>query len=165
MQNMENRVGEFLSSEDQVKALAGDKGFISSVAGGKATSEDYAKEFKRFGIELSDSEAEDMKSGVDKLIKAPSGAVEDEALKLIAGGNGHTISIRMPSKSEIKNGVLVGGAATTGVAGLASVVFLTAALATDNYSARDRLLKLSGISASAAAAALATTVAASKIPS
>ncbi len=164
MQNEEKKIGEFLSSEDRVKAFAADSEFINSVAGGTASPDDYAKEFKRFGIELSGSEAEQMKDGVDRIVKAPDGAVEDEALKLIAGGS-HSVSIKVPDRSEIRKSLLVGGAVTTGVAGLVSVAFLTAALATDNYSAKDRLLKLSGISASTAAAALATTAAVSKVPS
>ena len=86
MTSNEEKIKAFLNDEKKMKALLNDEEFINKVSSEEATAETYKEEFKKFDIELSDDEANQMKDTIVKIFKTPTEELRDEFLKGVSGG-------------------------------------------------------------------------------
>ena len=87
MKTREEIIKEFLKDEEKVQAMAKDEEFVIKVSEGKATSETYKEEFKKFGLELTDEEATRTADMIDKIQNNPPEELDDLSLGDITGGN------------------------------------------------------------------------------
>ena len=76
----------FFSDEEKVKALMNDEEFINKISGEQSTPEVYAEEFKKFGLELSEDEAEIIQKTISKIMSTPTDEIDDSFLESVAGG-------------------------------------------------------------------------------
>ncbi|MBR2579058.1 MAG: hypothetical protein IKE41_02840 [Clostridia bacterium] len=86
MKSNEEKVKEFFNDKAKIKELVNDEKFISKVSGGKATAETYIDEFKKFDVNLTESEAKKVCKTTDKILTLPVGKLDDESVANVVGG-------------------------------------------------------------------------------
>ena len=86
MTSNEEKIKAFLNDGKKMKALLNDEEFMNKVSNEEATAETYNEEFKKFDIELSDDEANQIKDIISKIFKTPAEELTDEFLKDVSGG-------------------------------------------------------------------------------
>lgn len=86
MKSNEEKVKEFFNDKSKIKGLANDEKFISKVSGGTATAQTYVDEFKKFDINLTKKEAEEISKTTDKILSVPVEKLDDESVADVVGG-------------------------------------------------------------------------------
>lgn len=88
MKNKVEKIKEFMNDQEKLKAFLNDEKFIEKVSKSEATVEIYRKELKKFDLEITEKEAEQIQETVNKIFETPTEKIklEDDFLKEIAGG-------------------------------------------------------------------------------
>lgn len=86
MKTNEEMAKDFFCDEKKVNEFMKDKEFIDKASSGKATTQDYINEFKKFDINLNKSEAKEISNKTDELLSIPAEKLNDEAISNVVGG-------------------------------------------------------------------------------
>ena len=104
MTSNKEKIKAFLNDEKKMEALLNDEEFMNKVSNEEATAETYKEEFKKFDIELSDDEANQIKDTISKIFKTPTEELNDEFLKDVAGGGYDYIDNKNKMNQQMSQG-------------------------------------------------------------
>lgn len=84
MEKQEEKFKKFFSDESKIKEFLNDEEFAEKVSGGAATEQTYIDEFKKFGLNITGAEAEEISKTANKLLSVQK--LDDETISNITGG-------------------------------------------------------------------------------
>ena len=84
MEKSEEKLLEFFNNENKVKQLMQDDEFAERVSGGLATEKTYIDEFKKFGLDITKSEARGISKAANEFLSVQK--LDDETVSEIIGG-------------------------------------------------------------------------------
>ena len=86
MKNNEEKLREFLNDQNKAKKFVNDGEFIGKISGGMLTPQDYIDEFKKFDINLTEDEANEMARSTNKFLSMSERRIDDEVMLGVVGG-------------------------------------------------------------------------------
>lgn len=86
MKNNEEKLREFLNDENKAKKFVNDGEFIGKISGGVVTPQNYIDEFKKFDINLTEDEANEMARSTNKFLSMSDRRIDDEVMSGVVGG-------------------------------------------------------------------------------
>ena len=99
MKNIEEKIKEFFSSEENIKKLMSNEDFMNKISDGVVDAQTYQSEFKKLGLDLTDEEAAQTVEITNKLVTTPPEKLEEISLENVTGGlddkNKDTITIKV----------------------------------------------------------------------
>ncbi len=87
MKNIEEKIKEFFSSEENIKKLMSNEDFMNKISDGVVDAKTYQSEFKKLGLDLTDEEATETVEITNKLVTTPPEKLKEISLENITGGN------------------------------------------------------------------------------
>ena len=118
MGKFEEKLKEFFGDKEKVKEFVKDEEFIDKVSEGTATEQNYIDEFKKFGIDFTESEAKDILEKTDKILSIPAEKLDDEAILNVAGGVSENVMLGVKIGSGMSAAIFAGFGLPCGVAAL-----------------------------------------------
>lgn len=92
MKNIEEKIKEFFSSEENIKKLMSNEDFMNKISDGVVDAQTYQSEFKKLGLDLTDEEAAQTVEITNKLVTTPLEKLKETSFENITGGNLNAIS-------------------------------------------------------------------------
>ena len=86
MKDIEEKIKEFFSSEENIKKLISNEDFMNKISDGVVDAKTYQSEFKKLGLDLTDEEAAQTVEITNKLVTTPPEELKENSLENVIGG-------------------------------------------------------------------------------